>query len=66
MLSTLIETKQKLSVLIRGYGMAIRNRSLHPSQVQIGTKGVYRTAKETQEYLKNSSEGKALGVSHLL
>lgn len=64
MLSALIETKQKLSVLVRGLSMAIRNDALQNENIMVG-KGNYRTPQETQEYLKESSLGKALGVSHL-
>lgn len=66
MLSTLLETKQKLSVYITGLSTAIRNRYLRSEDIRIGASGVYRTAQETQDYLKNSPQGRALGVSHLL
>ena len=66
MLSTLIETRQKISVYVKELGTAIRSRSLRPEDIQVGVRGVHRTQRETQDYLKDSEKGRSLGVSHLL
>ena len=65
MLSTLVETKQMLSVYVKELSMAIQRIFLRPKNIQVGSAGKHRTAQETQDYLKNSQQGQRLGVSHL-
>jgi hypothetical protein len=65
MLSALIETRQRIFVLVKGLSMAIQSKQLRNENIMLG-KGNYRTQQETQKYLKESPLGKALGISKLL
>jgi hypothetical protein len=65
MLSALIKTRQKISVLAKGLSMAIQGKRLRNENIMLG-KDNYRTQQETQKYLKESPLGKALGVDNLL
>lgn len=64
MLSVFKEVVQKIFAPAKKENVAPQSNFLKSEQVIVGASNT-RTPQETQEFLKNTEAGRALGVSHL-